>query len=538
MNLSRSVIRCIGLTILFGPMMCFAQQPAGSIAHGNNFYQLVTSGTAVTWAAASNEANSASFTIDGTEYRGYLATVTSADENAAIVSLFADPQLMAWLGGYQLPSATYSDEGWRWGNEEGEIAGSYSVDPYANWAPGATAENNEPTNSVVPGSEENVLFGLSERDYLAFAGQNGSWYAATMQGQNANLLPVTSYVIEYEPVTPAPVEIIGSIENPENCKASQTEPGEEPGCNTIDEHRLILPESAEFDPDEATILYRAWTFIDPRVSPDTGRCDLGRYALDPFATVIQSQPELAGELIFQEYLCGSPKITIVKTDAPAIRITTDTVKTIHSKLDGNLFECDPASLSPADPGYAAAAPGIDDPQFRDRTVWRSTLHDAIEGTYNTVYFPSIGENWEGNASDRTNACGSSEGDAEEKSYFVLGMHIDFGSPYDEAEATFDNFVQLTRYKLLRLRDNVELADDDIDSDDDMQKLRKKVEQAIEELDKQHYEHALDDIEKFLNELEKTEFDDDYDEYNRYGELKSRGLNIQHTLAEMVIPFET
>lgn len=512
------------MLVLFTPVLVQAQEPAGSIAFGDHYYQLVTpSGSSVTWAAASSDASNSSFAKDGTEYRGYLATIASASENAAIGSLFTAPEAMAWIGGYQLPEATSADEGWRWVNNDGEIPGENGAAQYANWAVG------EPTNTVIPGSAENTLLGLTERDYLAYDGQSGDWYAATLEGLNGKIpaAPVTAYVIEYEAVVPEPVEEVGVITDPQSCKENE---GSGQGCNTIPEHRLILPASAEI-PDGATIVYRAWTFDDARVNEDA-ECET-RMPLDPFATFVPDEPELHGDLVLQEYLCGSPRFTVVRTFAPAITITTDTVKSIHEKLDGNLFECDPAALPPTDPGYR----GIADPQFRDRAVWRSTRHTAIESTYNTVYFPAIGENWEGNASERTNQCGSSEADTEEKSYFVLGLHIDFGPPYGNADATFENFVLLTRYKLLRLRDNVEIAEDDIEDDSDVQKLRKKVEDAIEELDKDHYDHALDDTEKFLKELENTDFDENYDEHNRYGELKSRGLNIAHTLDQLVIPFE-
>ena len=63
---------------------------------------------------------------------GYLATITSAEENAFVFSLIQDPVYWngprgPWLGGYQLPGRPLS-EGWQW------VTGEPFV--YASWSPG------------------------------------------------------------------------------------------------------------------------------------------------------------------------------------------------------------------------------------------------------------------------------------------------------------------------------------------------------------------------------------------------------------------
>ena len=58
----------------------------------------------------------------------------------------------------------------------------------------------------------------------------------------------------------------------------------------------------------------------------------------------------------------------------------------------------------------------------------------------------------GAATEATNGCGSTRAKVRTGSYFVVGMHIDFGGAFD-----YRDFVALTRYKLTLLQTSVARA---------------------------------------------------------------------------------
>lgn len=118
-----------------------------AVSEGGNghWYQVAQTPGPVNWEVADQAARQAG---------GYLATITSAAENAFVASLVANPAYWVevgnsfgpWLGGYQPPGSPEPNGDWRW--VTGEPWG------YTNWAPG------EPNNS-------------DEEDYLQFGGTAG-----------------------------------------------------------------------------------------------------------------------------------------------------------------------------------------------------------------------------------------------------------------------------------------------------------------------------------------------------------------------------
>jgi hypothetical protein len=103
-------------------------------ASNGHWYQAVYAGTSgISWPDASTAATNAG---------GYLATITSADENAFAYSLVSDPIFWftdsfgngvgPWLGGLQPPGSPEPAGNWQW------VTGEPMA--YLNWAPG------EPTN--------------------------------------------------------------------------------------------------------------------------------------------------------------------------------------------------------------------------------------------------------------------------------------------------------------------------------------------------------------------------------------------------------
>ncbi len=105
-----------------------------SASGGNDhFYEAILVPNGISWSAANTSAQAGS---------GYLATITSPDENSFIFNLITSFGYWKtvgsgtrgpWIGGFQLSGSTEPDQGWQWGT--GESFG------YANWAVGQPDNN-------------------------------------------------------------------------------------------------------------------------------------------------------------------------------------------------------------------------------------------------------------------------------------------------------------------------------------------------------------------------------------------------------------
>jgi hypothetical protein len=129
-----------------------------------SFYELVESpGTPWNDAqAAASEANTVSCASP------HLVTITSEQEQEALIEFFDGALQGKWYGGWQEPGELIPDQGWHWVTEEPW--------EYTNWAPG------EPNDAYGPGSEPHLL------------GWAGGW----AWNDEGNLDNVTGYVIEYD----------------------------------------------------------------------------------------------------------------------------------------------------------------------------------------------------------------------------------------------------------------------------------------------------------------------------------------------------
>lgn len=132
-----------------------------------------------TWQEAKAQAE-----LDG----GYLATVTSASENAFLLSHFFSNtgSNFAWLGGYQYDNAAEPAGHWRWVTNDEPWA-------YTNW--GGIEPNSRQAN------EDYAMFNIG----TSFAGiAPGQWGDAVFVPSGYD--PVNGYLIEHNPVvTPEPV---------------------------------------------------------------------------------------------------------------------------------------------------------------------------------------------------------------------------------------------------------------------------------------------------------------------------------------------
>ena len=138
-----------------------------------HYYEFVSN--YVSWTAAKAAASGTFF--NGS--RGYLATITSAEENAWILANIlppGEPITGVWIGGCQDPSGIEPDQGWGWCVCTGEAFG------YANWE-----TTFEPSPDNAGGCEEFIEMHLG----------SGQWGDAGNGPVPGGLSQTAGYVIEY-----------------------------------------------------------------------------------------------------------------------------------------------------------------------------------------------------------------------------------------------------------------------------------------------------------------------------------------------------
>lgn len=141
-----TTIMCMLLVVLAG--ICEATIVEWSTDDGGNghLYEVVLVSEGIDWQSAQNAALTAG---------GYLATITSAAENAFVYSLASsnssfwtpgrgETNLGPWLGGFQPDGSPEPDGNWQW------VTGEPFV--YTNWDPG------EPNNHFHDGYENRLHF--------------------------------------------------------------------------------------------------------------------------------------------------------------------------------------------------------------------------------------------------------------------------------------------------------------------------------------------------------------------------------------------
>jgi len=171
-----------------------SKEATWTLASGGNghTYRVVAKTSLISWDSANAAAQAAG---------GYLATITSAAENAFVLSLIDDPAYWAqsanghgpWIGGYQPPGSSEPAGGFRW-----VIAtGSSTPEPFSftNW------ESGEPNNLTT------TISGITyNQDRVTFfhlgTGRAATWsdeYNLTGSGLNQWTI---SYVIELSGTPP------------------------------------------------------------------------------------------------------------------------------------------------------------------------------------------------------------------------------------------------------------------------------------------------------------------------------------------------
>jgi hypothetical protein len=393
------------------------------------------------------------------------------------------------VGGFQVAGSTEPGGGWRWENNEGPFSGvnnDPSLPGYTNWAA------DEPNDT---GSGESHLT-------LGRFGLGGGW------NDEGGASRIAGFVVEYDVPRTAECEV--GVD-----------------CETINGQTLVFPDES-FEAGD-TVKFTAYEFTDPRVVD--GKCAIQR-PLTLFTDVAAFGAD--AQLKIPPYLCGSPKFVVVKVDSSQLEILNGTVDVKHETteevLPDNLYKCfDPiiGSLLTSDPRYSK------DPQYQDVVVWQSTNPaEMLEDRFGTGEFL-------GAATEATNGCGSTKAKVRGASYFVVGLHIDFGSGNELSSnslANYDKFVSLTRYKLTLLRKSIAAARS-------AGSLRPAVSTAMDalialaifRLDRGNPTGALVQVRQFLwlaNAARYTPIAGS----NYNGDHVMRGENLEFMLRVKVIPF--
>lgn len=144
------------------------EHPDGTV----HYYDAVT--FTGSWDQAKADAESHTFfDADGAFWQGYLATLTTLEENQFVWSQVGVADY--WLGGYQLDNQAEPAGNWAWVTEEDWA--------YTNWA------RRNPNDGGF----------LTHEDYLAFSSLGGGWQdvSGTLSG----------YILEYEDPPYAPTAV-------------------------------------------------------------------------------------------------------------------------------------------------------------------------------------------------------------------------------------------------------------------------------------------------------------------------------------------
>jgi hypothetical protein len=268
----------------------------------------------------------------------------------------------------------------------------------------------------------------------------------------------------------------------------------EGGCNPTGGHEIVLPEGFVVPPG-GVITQTAIPVIDPRVD-ENGRCD-GQTPLVLFD----------GDLIIPPHICGSPEFEVLKTDA-----NFDILEgTILSTMFPEVF---------VDNALDCIRPITGDPQLQDIVVWQPTdSADVIEG----------------HALDLTFDCGSSRGKTRRFSFYLVGMHIDFGVDFDqEPQAVTQGFIDLTSTKFQSLVTAVDNATTAL-GQGDSQRLSRIVFAAQMLYERGQFFASSRLLEVFLSQTERAMFDLSVG-FNHEGNLLSRASNVKFTIDEKIIPY--
>jgi hypothetical protein len=461
---------------------CPATPVTSDVNGETGHYFEVYAAPAISW----DEASACAVSKSNSGVVGHLATITSSSEDGWVDNLRNSSGLgQTWLGGSQL-GPVEPRGGWQWINNEGPFPGVNTDTGYANW------HDAEPNNT---GDVVNNTGGIENHLTMGLWGLGGGW-------NDAAFTPglIDGFIVEYD--LPRPAACVGT------------------SCETISGQVLVIPPEW-IDNKDDTIKFSSYEFRDPRVAKKT----CGSEPLNLFEYLGPSKT-----LRIPPYLCGSPNLVVVAVDGKDLSFTKGAV----------LIENDTKTVLPDnDPHVCKDTKGPilptagEDPQGQDVVVYQTTdparMLEDLPG--NRGQYPQFA----GAAGEFTNSCGSSRGSGKETSYFVVGMHVDFGAMGSTPAGSKDSFVRLTRYKLTLLQQSVVAAKSAGALKPGVSVVMDAlVRLAIYSLDRGNPAGALVFVKQFLKLVDAVSYTPVPDN-NYNGEHLMRGRNIEFTLRVKVIP---
>jgi hypothetical protein len=241
------------------------------------------------------------------------------------------------------------------------------------------------------------------------------------------------------------------------------------------------------------------------------------------------------------YLCGSPRFVVVKVNSEDLNITKGAVfvenETTETILPTNLYRCFDPILGSAETGDPRYSP---DPQYQDVVVWQTTNPANMKFEINYSGNPD----YVGAATEATNGSGSTTAKVRGASYFVVGMHIDFGGGFDypsNALGNYEQFVELTQYKLSLLRKSVDDARTyGSVKKPDWQAMSSQLKNAVSKLGAGDPAGALSSMQQVVFKVNSSTYSPAtgaYTGFNFNGDHLMRGENIVFTLRVKVVPYK-
>lgn len=153
------------------------------VAFGGHYYEIVSS-PGIDWLSAESAAEA--LTYLGAQ--GYLATITSFEEDQFLDALRGSAMDL-WVGGFQSPGSTLgAGDNWTWVNGEGSFPGNNLGPVYANWLPG----------------EPNDFYGAGSEQYLTIAHDGAFGW-----NDEGSINNVSGFVVEYSVPEPGTLSLIG-----------------------------------------------------------------------------------------------------------------------------------------------------------------------------------------------------------------------------------------------------------------------------------------------------------------------------------------
>ena len=165
-----------------------------------HYYEAIAVPSGITWVDASIDATNSSYLGMG----GYLATVTSEEENNFIHTTFGSSNIVGFLlGGFQLPGSDEPSAGWTW--VTGEEWNAWDV---SNW------KADEPNNAYSGGAIFYHGTSTSE-EVLQYSNWGGTW--ASQFNDVPDMSGWGGYIVEYEPSAPLDTDGDGIHDSEDNC---------------------------------------------------------------------------------------------------------------------------------------------------------------------------------------------------------------------------------------------------------------------------------------------------------------------------------